>query len=150
ERDDGLEGHYLRAPFKFCLHCGVSYSTRQLGDFAKLASLASEGRSTATTILSLSAIRQLRAEESLEPEARKLLSFTDNRQDASLQAGHFNDFVEIGALRSALYRGVRAAGEAGIRHEELMQRVFDALDLPLDAYASNPSARFQQLEETQR
>ena len=40
-----------------------------------------------------------------KPEARKLLSFTDNRQDASLQAGHFNDFVEVGLLRSALYRG---------------------------------------------
>ena len=42
--------------------------------------------------------------------ARKLLSFTDNRQDASLQAGHFNDFVEIGLLRSALYKAARDAG----------------------------------------
>jgi hypothetical protein len=33
------------------------------------------------------------------------LSFTDNRQDASLQAGHFNDFVEIGQLRSGLLWG---------------------------------------------
>ena len=43
-------------------------------------------------------------DDQLEPEARKLLSFTDNRQDASLQAGHFNDFVEVGLIRSALYR----------------------------------------------
>ena len=26
---------------------------------------------------------------------QKLLSFTDNRQDAALQAGHFNDFVQV-------------------------------------------------------
>jgi hypothetical protein len=29
---------------------------------------------------------------SLPPHSRKLLGFTDNRQDAALQAGHFNDF----------------------------------------------------------
>jgi hypothetical protein len=40
-------------------------------------------------------IRRLRKDGDLREEARKLLSFTDNRQDASLQAGHFNDFVEI-------------------------------------------------------
>ena len=36
--------------------------------------------------------------------ARKFLAFSDNRQDASLQAGHFNDFVLVGLIRSALYR----------------------------------------------
>jgi len=35
------------------------------------------------------------------PNARKLLSFTDNRQDASLQSGHLNDFIEVGLLRGA-------------------------------------------------
>ena len=47
---------------------------------------------------------------SLDVRARKLLSFTDNRQDASLQAGHFNDFIEIGLLRSALHCAVQRAG----------------------------------------
>ena len=37
------------------------------------------------------------------------MSFTDNRQDASLQAGHFNDFVEVTMLRSALWRAVSAS-----------------------------------------
>ena len=46
------------------------------------------------SILSLSAISGLKEAEDLKPEARKILSLTDNRQDASLQAGHFNDFVE--------------------------------------------------------
>ena len=70
---------------------------------------APAGAARRRPILGLSAVRQLRADDELPPEARKLLSFSDNRQDASLQAGHFNDFVEIGLLRSALHRGRRAA-----------------------------------------
>ena len=111
--------------------------------------MGSEGRSTATTILSLSAISGLKEAEDLRAEARKILSFTDNRQDASLQAGHFNDFVEIGLLRSALYRAVHDAGEEGLSHDVLTERVFNALDLPLEQYASNPSARFKALTDTQ-
>ena len=79
-----------------------------------------------------------------------MLSFTDNRQDASLQAGHFNDFIEVGVLRSALYRAAQRAGTEGLRHEELTQQVFNALDLPLDAYASDPGVKYQALAETQR
>lgn len=146
---DGLEVHYFPAPFKFCLSCGISYSANLRSDFTKLASLGSEGRSTATTILSLSAISGLKEAEDLPERACKILSFTDNRQDASLQAGHFNDFVEIGLLRSGLYRATLAGGEEGLAHDELTARVFDALDLPLERYASNPSARFKQLSDTQ-
>ncbi len=146
---DGLEGQYFGAPFRFCLSCGISYSANLRSDFTKLASLGSEGRSTATTILSLSAVSGLKEAEDLKPEARKILSFTDNRQDASLQAGHFNDFVEIGLLRSALFRATRDGGEEGLAHDELTKRVSEALDLPPTRYASNPSARFKQLSDTQ-
>ncbi len=145
----GRDGYFLTAPFRFCLHCGVAYNARQTSDFGKLTALGSEGRSTATTILSLSAIRALKASD-LDPQAHKLLSFTDNRQDASLQAGHFNDFIEVGLLRGALFAAVRAAGATGLHHEELTQRVFDALKLPVEVYASNPAAKFQALAETQR
>ena len=37
-----------------------------------------------------------------------------------------------------------------MRHEDLVQRVFDALNLPIELYASNPEIRFQALAETQR
>lgn len=146
---DGLVGHLVLAPFRFCLHCGVSYYARQQNDFAKLAALSSEGRSTATTILSLSAIRRLRQSPETEMPA-KMLSFTDNRQDASLQAGHFNDFVEVGILRAALYRAVQRAGAEGLQHDLLTLKVFEALALPLEQYASDPSVRYQALEETRR
>ena len=144
-----LDCHFVPAPFRFCLQCGVSYNARQTDDFAKLASLSSEGRSTATTILSLSAMRSLR-DTPIKNMPPKLLSFTDNRQDASLQAGHFNDFIEVGLLRSALYRAVRDAGNEGLRHENLTQKVFDALDLDLTLYASDPNVKYQALAETKR
>ncbi|MCY0989465.1 DEAD/DEAH box helicase [Nannocystis sp. ILAH1] len=153
---DGREGHgnlrvhYLRAPFRFCLQCGVQYSAHARSDFGKLATLGTEGRSTATTLLSLSTVRRLRRTKDLDPVAQKLLSFTDNRQDASLQAGHFNDFVHIAIVRSALWRAVAAAGPAGLTHENLTDAVFRALGLPLALYASNPQVEYRQREETDR
>src|SRR5712691_1749524 len=147
ETDENLlDCHFVPAPFRFCLHCGVSYGSRQVGDFAKLASLSSEGRSTATTILSLSAIRRLR-DAPQQPFPPKMLSFTDNRQDASLQAGHFNDFIEVGVQRSAVYRAVQEAGAGGIQHEELTQKVFNALNLPLQLYASDAGVKYLALTE---
>ena len=128
----------------------MSYGGRVRSDYGKLASLTSEGRSTATTILSLATIHALRADGQLLPTARKLLSFTDNRQDASLQAGHFNDFVEVGLLRGGLLRAVAAAGNEGITHEVLPQRVFEALDLPVEFYANDPTVKFQARRETDR
>ncbi len=146
---DGLTAWYVPAPFRFCLRCGVSYGFRQGSDFQKLSSLGAGGRSTATTILSLSAIIHLR-EMPLSDEARKLLSFTDNRQDASLQAGHLNDFVEVGRLRAALYRAAVKVEASGLRHDELAIRVFESLGLAFEDYASDPSARFQAREDTNR
>ncbi len=50
---------FLPEPFRFCLHCRVAYDFRTTSDFGKLTSLGTEGRSTATTILSLATIRHL-------------------------------------------------------------------------------------------
>ena len=80
---DGLRVAFMKAPFQFCLNpdCRVAYNARQSSDVGKLSTIGIDGRSTATTILALSTILKLRADESLEPDARKLLSFTDNRQE---------------------------------------------------------------------
>jgi very-short-patch-repair endonuclease len=142
--------HFVKSPFPLCLRCDVSYGGRERSDFARLTTLTSEGRSTATTVLSLAAIRALRDDPDLPARARKLLSFTDNRQDASLQAGHFNDFVEVAILRGGLCRAVAAAGPRGISHEQLAQRVFEAMALPKDAYAADPTVQFQAARETDR
>jgi ATP-dependent helicase YprA (DUF1998 family) len=146
----GLAVAYVPAPFRFCLACGIVYGGRARSDFFKLGTLGSEGRSTATTILALSAVRNLRNDPTLDPETRKLLSFTDNRQDASLQAGHFNDFVQVGLIRSALYRAAQKAAPGGLSHEVLTEKVFEALSLPLALYAANADVRFGALTDTQK
>jgi hypothetical protein len=92
----------------------------------------------------------LKRDASLQEHAKKLLSFTDNRQDASLQAGHFNDFVEVSLLRSALYKAARAAGSEGISYDELALRIFKALDLPLELYAREPGVQFAQKADTDK
>ncbi|MGW2799529.1 protein kinase domain-containing protein [Streptomyces sp. NPDC001269] len=124
-----LQAAFIPSPFLFCLHCGVAYEQTRGRDFAKLATLDQEGRSSATSLISASVVRSLKSvpEEALDKEARKLLTFVDNRQDASLQAGHFNDFVQITQLRGALYRAALDAGEDGLTHEELATAVTNAL-----------------------
>jgi hypothetical protein len=96
----GIEAAFIPAPFRFCLSCGVSYEQVRGRDFAKLASLDQEGRSSATSLISASIVRSLMSvpADDLDRQARKLLTFVDNRQDASLQAGHFNDFVQVTML----------------------------------------------------
>jgi hypothetical protein len=46
----------------------------------------------------------------LDVFTRKLLGFTDNRQDAALQAGHFNDFLFVSLIRAGFLGALRAAG----------------------------------------
>ncbi|MBN1174074.1 MAG: protein kinase [Micromonosporaceae bacterium] len=137
EGQGDLTATFIPSPFLFCLHCGVSYEQVRGRDFAKLATLDQEGRSSATSLVSASIVRSLKQvpAEALGRKARKLLTFVDNRQDASLQAGHFNDFVQITQLRSALYRATVEAGDEGITHEELAARVAGALGLEVADYA---------------
>lgn len=138
----GLETWFVRTPFRFCINCGVSHTGRVRQDTAKLLGLGIGGRSTATTILAMSTILKLRQDSDLNPVAKKLLSFTDNRQDASLQAGHFNDFVEVGLVRSGLSLALDQAGSDGVEHEELASRVFNALKLPAELYSAAPDSPF--------
>jgi len=94
-------------PLLLCPRCRASYDRRETSDFRKLVTLSQTGRSTATTILGAGAILGLRGDDGVPAEAQKLLSFTDNRQDASLQAGHLNDFTLVVLVRGALVAGAR-------------------------------------------
>ncbi len=147
---DGQAAWFLPSPFSFCLRCGVAYDTITRSDFGKLYSFGFEGRSTATTVLCLTAVRAIKEAKNLGESARKLLSFTDNRQDASLQAGHFNDFVSIGLIRAALFRAIDSAGPSGLDHAALPGKVFDALALDIQYYASDPTVRFAAKTDTER
>ena len=85
---EGAPAALIRGNFLFCLEpsCRVAYTRSQRSERFKLATLGVDNRSTATTILALRSLIELQSDRNLSPEARKLLSFTDNRQDASLQA----------------------------------------------------------------
>lgn len=97
-RPNAVKMWWQPAPFSLCLNCGEFYTARET-EFAKLASLSSERRASATTVLATALLRRAASQEGVRD---KLLSFTDNRQDASLQAGHFNDFIHVSLLRCAL------------------------------------------------
>ena len=128
---------FIPKPFLFCLNCGVVHD-RKRKEFAKLSRLSSEGRSTATTLLCLSTVSRLKPIFTGEKaKATKILSFTDNRQDASLQAGHFNDFVQTSFLRAALLGALQAKKE--LTHSELASVVVQHMGLSQSDYAEQPA-----------
>ena len=142
--NQSLAGHqflFLKAPFAFCPHCDTAYPKKERNDIAKLRTLGVDSRSTATTVLALNVVQELK-KSNIDKEAMKLLSFTDNRQDASLQAGHFNDFVEVSLIRSGLVRALKEAGEDGLRFGTIGQAVYNAIGLPFEHFSADPNARF--------
>jgi len=133
---EGTAGWFMAKPFRVCPNCGTLHDSRK-NEFSKLSRLSSEGRSTATTLLCLSTVNQLRQSQAIAEKSRKILSFTDNRQDASLQAGHFNDFVQTSLLRIALYQALQAHGT--LTHETITQAVLEHLNLTKEDYAKTPA-----------
>ena len=125
--------------FRFCLVCGVEYGPNVTSDLAKLGRLGMSGRSTATTMLTLAALRHLAALTPAGTFPAKLLNFTDNVQDASLQAGHFNDFVQVGMLRGALHKALIERGQAGLDASDVAEQVLAQLGTTVTDYAGLPA-----------
>lgn len=142
DRPDLTLAAWIPSTLRFCLRCGVSYEALRGSEFAKLATLDREGRSSAMTVIASSLVRALRAAPTadLSPDARKLLTFVDNRQDAALQAGHLNDYVLVVQIRTALYQAVKAAGDDGLDPSDLGKAVTAALTLDFHEYAQTPDA----------
>jgi Lhr-like helicase len=123
----GMPVWFLPGKFRHCLRCGDTHGA-QGKDLNRLAGLSAEGRSSATTVLISSALRWMHEERSPQsPHQRKLLAFTDNRQDAALQAGHFNDFIFVCLLRAAVYRALVIAGDKGLEDRDIGGAVVSAL-----------------------
>jgi Lhr-like helicase len=115
----GAGAWFIPGRFRFCLRCGATHSS-SARDRTRLASLSAEGRSSATTVLVSSALRWMHGKDSaLTTHTRKLLGFTDNRQDAALQSGHFNDFLFVSLIRAAFLGALDTAGDRGLRSDEL-------------------------------
>ncbi|OPX34905.1 MAG: helicase, partial [Desulfobacteraceae bacterium 4484_190.1] len=152
---DGTLGWFIPGSFRFCLGCGVSHAARGR-DAIRLTGLSGEGRSSATTVLAISALTyMLEKDTELPQEAKKLLGFTDNRQDASLQAGHFNDFVQILLLRGALLAAAENTPAGYLTDSIIAQEVFKQLgfDVNSEDFLENPQAKGpgrRRAEETMR
>ncbi len=121
----------LRVPFLFCPSCGIAYDRRSR-EFNKLFSFGSVGRSTATDVVVGETLRALPVDE------RKLIAFSDNRQDTALQAAHMNNLQRRLHYRRGLVAALQEAGcvvsedgsEEGapsLELDELGQHIFNAL-----------------------
>jgi Lhr-like helicase len=131
-RDGAIKMWWQPAPFSLCLNCGEFYSRREL-EFGKLASLSSEARTSATTVLATSLLRRAAG---MEGARDKLLTFTDNRQDASLQSGHFNDFIHVSLLRCALHAALLRENE--ITFDRIAEAVVQSSGLTVRDIAKTP------------
>ncbi|GAB1717625.1 MAG: RNA helicase [Nitrobacter sp.] len=128
---------FIPGKYGFC-PCCLDQPHPSMRERTKLAGLSGEGRSSATTLLVSTALEWMNGRNNGVPkEKRKLLGFTDNRQDAALQAGHFNDFLFVSLLRGAILRAVLDAGDDGIAEDEFGLRVVKALGFT----AANKDAR---------
>lgn len=140
--NDGMSVAFFER-LDFCPACKTSYESARQSEFSRVASLGTEGRASAVTVLSQSVVRALRGESDLDDQARKFLAFSDNRQDASLQAGHFNDFVLVAMIRSALYRAALEQAKTGepLTDENLGPKVVSALGgADLKMFARDPES----------
>ena len=130
-------GWFMRAPLLFDPTGGVFYDAKT-NEGTKLTRLGSEGRSTSTTITAFSILNRLR-DGGHPVHDQKILSFTDSRQDAALQAGHFNDFVQVIRLRAGIYQALENASGGVLNYATLGGAIFNALSLPFRDYGNRDS-----------
>ena len=131
----GVAGWFQPQPLALCLRCRAVYERRRGQEFRKLSSLSQTGRSTAATIAVSAGITGMLSQQS-PPEEAKALSFTDNRQDASLQAGHLNDFVQMAQIRAGLVTALH--GGAELDFVSIGNAIFDALKLDANDFLDTP------------
>ena len=133
EDDSGVEYYYVPGKVEFCPNCLTEFDTYS-SERSKLAGLSGEGRSSATTIITLNLLNQMF--EDGEKSPRKLLGFVDNRQDAALQSGNFNDFISVATTRAATFAALPDNGDT-LSIDDLAKSVFDVLGFtdPLDKEA---------------
>ncbi len=91
---------FIPVPFLFCPECGVEHDMR-LREYSKLFSYGTVGRSTATDIILNAELRNLPEKQ------RKVIAFSDNRQDTALQAAHINSMSNRMQFRRLLYNTLK-------------------------------------------
>lgn len=133
-----MEAVFVPSPLMYDPTARAIYKGKQ-SEYSKLSRIGGEGRSTATTVLSYEDII-LMQKMGITQNDRKVLTFVDARQDAALQAGHFNDFIRIGKVRSAIWNAIKDATEA-IDNTKIARMVLDNLHLQVDDYSKREGLR---------
>ncbi len=93
--EEDYSGTLIPSPMPYCLNCRTEHSGST--EYAKVFLLNSIGRATGTDVIVTSSIT------SSPPLERKVIGFTDNRQDAAFQAGHLDHWYNQIYFRRALY-----------------------------------------------
>jgi superfamily II DNA or RNA helicase len=132
-----LWGWFMPAPLLFDPTGGIIFDPNT-NEGTKLTKLGSEGRSTSTTITAFAILNRLH-DAGYPAKDQKVLSFTDNVQDAALQAGHFNDFTQVVELRSAIFKALKAAPDQTLTYSTIGEAVFKSLNLPFLDFANRDS-----------
>jgi ATP-dependent helicase YprA (DUF1998 family) len=144
ESADAFEGGqpaaWIQGALGFCLSCRITYEAIRSGEYSKLVTLDQEGRSSAMTVIATRLVQLLRSDDGadLDDDAKKLLTFVDNRQDAALQSGHLNDFVQVAQLRAALVHALEQFPRDGIEATELGRALVRCLNLAPSDYSKVP------------
>lgn len=94
--DDDETGTLMPSPLSYCPSCRTEH-TGSSTEYAKLFLLNSIGRATGTNVIVTASLGASPANE------RKVIGFTDNRQDAAFQAGHLDHWYNQIYFRRALY-----------------------------------------------
>jgi len=105
----------------------------------KLNNISNEGRSTSTSVLAFLILKH---------SQQKLMSFTDNRQDASLQVGHFEDFIHNIQIRSAIRKALEEKQQ--LNHEDLSSEIFEALQFEQSIYSKEVATLKNEIEKREK
>ncbi len=81
--EEDKSGVFIPSPLPICLSC-LTEHTGNTSEYAKLFLLNSIGRATGTDVITTASINASPTNE------KKLIGFSDNRQDTAFQAGHLN------------------------------------------------------------
>jgi len=110
----------IAVPLLLCPNCGVAHYRRP-SEFNKLFTFGTVGRSTATDILVSNTLSELPIGQ------RKVIAFSDNRQDTALQAAHMNNLQKRLQFRRAVYHSLQDAS-ALLRVDEMGLRIYNSLE----------------------
>ncbi|AHW62297.1 protein of unknown function [Draconibacterium orientale] len=100
---EDLNGVFIPSPLPICLNCGTEHGGNT-SEYGKMFLLNSVGRATGTDVITTAAINASPMDE------KKLIGFSDNRQDTAFQAGHLNHWYSQIYFRRILNKVLQEIG----------------------------------------